>query len=184
MQFLIEIIDCLSSFVKSTNQHIVQRLIELDCIQCLLVLLSSIPIDAIDLCYSVLRCLRSFFLPQISYSIISHVDYSNPFLNPLPFVLLCDQDMCQPPVLTNSNMHENSQSTLNINSPVNILCHHVEQLDTLVRLLSTSSIGIQSAIIEILCCLCIDHERQKLLFEKQLVSIIMNLLCRHVQHIR
>ena len=174
---LIEIIDCISSFVKSANKSIAERLIELGCIQQLVSLLSSRS-DSIRLCESCLRCLRSFFLPKLPTATFSKIDYSNPFLHPLPFVLLCDPETHKPPSFVDPSRTSSSVSPMEPNSPIDILFEHVPCLDTLTQLLSTSPFA-QLAIVEILCCLCVDNDRQQQLMEKNLVSPILHLLVQH-----
>ena len=174
---LIEIIDCISSFVKSANKSIAERLIELGCIQHLFSLLASRP-DSISLCESCLRCLRSFFLPKLPTATFSKIDYSNPFLHPLPFVLLCDPETHKPPSFVDPSHKSPSVSSMEPNSPIDILFEHVQCLDTLTQLLSASKFA-QLAIVEILCCLCVDNDRQQQLMEKNLVSPILHLLVQH-----
>jgi hypothetical protein len=176
---LIELIDCLSSFAKSSNKTLVERLIELGCIEVLFSLFSSRE-DCPSLCESSLRCLRSFFLPQLSYSIMSKADYSNPFLSPLPFVLLCDQETHQPPSVESSPVAAGQLASMEQNSPVEILFDHLQFLDILVRLLSTSKLA-QLTVGEILCCLCVDNERQKQLVDREIVPAMMHLLVKNMQ---
>ena len=181
VELLIELIDCLSSFAKSSKKNILERLIELGGIQLLFSFLSSRS-DCVSLCESSLRCLRSFFLPQLSYSMMSKVDYSNPFLTPLPFVLLCDQETHQPPSIVLSEESSpvvGQQASMEQNSPVEILFDHVQFLDILVRLLSSSKLA-QLTVGEILCCLCVDNERQKQLLDREIVPAMMHLLVQNI----
>ncbi|CAF4465165.1 unnamed protein product, partial [Rotaria sp. Silwood2] len=186
-ELLIEIIDCISSFVKSNDKNIVNRLIELGCIQHLFTLL-SLEIDSINLCESCLRCLRSFFLPKLSSSssssttTFSQVDYSNPFLTPIPFVLLCDQDTHKPPSSITQSEQFSSTTELTSNeqySPIDILFENSQLFDILIRLLSVSK-SSQLSIVEILCCLCVNNERQKELVDKNIIPAIMHLLVENI----
>ncbi|CAF3499298.1 unnamed protein product [Rotaria sp. Silwood1] len=185
-ELLIEIIDCISSFVKSNNKNIVNRLIELGCIQHLFSLL-SLEIDSINLCESCLRCLRSFFLPKLSSSsssttTLSQIDYSNPFLTPIPFVLLCDQDIHKPPSLITQSEDFSSTTQIISNeqfSPIDILFENSQLFDVLIRLLSISK-STQLSIVEILCCLCANNERQKQLINKNIIPAIMHLLVENI----
>jgi len=180
-EILIEIIDCISSFAKSNNKNIVNRLIELGCIEHLFTLLTT-RTDSIHLYESILRCLRSFFLPKLSTTTFSKVDYSNPFLTPIPFVLLCDQDAHKP--LSLMTPTQKCPSTIHLisndqYSPIDILFSNAQLLDILIRLLSTS-ISAQLSIVEILCCLCINNERQQQLVEKDIIPAIMHLLIENI----
>lgn len=181
-ELLIEIIDCISSFAKSNNKIIVNRLIELGCIQQLFSLLSS-KNDSINLCESCLRCLRSFFLPKLSLpTIFSKFDYSNPFLIPIPFVLLCDQDTNKPLSLITQSQKFPSITQLISNeqhSSIDILFDNTQLLDILIRLLSTSK-SSQLTIVEILCSLCINNERQQQLVDKNIIPSIMHLLVQNI----
>jgi hypothetical protein len=179
-ELLIEIIDCISSFAKSNNKNIVNRLIELGCIQQLFSLLSS-KNDSINLCESCLRCLRSFFLPKLSLpTIFSKFDYSNPFLAPIPFVLLCDQDTHKLPSLI-TQTQQISSTLLEQYSPIEILFENPQLIDILIHLLSISK-SAQLSIVEILCCLCINNERQKQLMDKDIIPSIMHLLVQNIYH--
>jgi hypothetical protein len=183
-EILIEIIDCISSFAKSNNKNIVNRLIELGCIQYLFSLLTT-KIDSIYLCESSLRCLRSFFLPKLSTTTtttFSKVDYSNPFLTPIPFVLLCDQDTNKPLSLITQSQKFPSITQLISNeqhSSIDILFDNTQLLDILIRLLSTSK-SSQLTIVEILCSLCINNERQQQLVDKNIIPSIMHLLVQNI----
>ncbi|CAF1187409.1 unnamed protein product [Rotaria sordida] len=181
-ELLIEILDCISSFVKSNNKNIVNRLIELGCIQHLFSLL-SLDINLINLCESCLRCLRSFFLPKLSSTTLSKVDYTNPFLTPIPFVLLCDQDTHKPPSLITQTEQFSSTIQLISNneqySLIDILFENSQIFDIFIRLLSISK-PAQLSIVEILCCLCVNNERQKQLVEKNIIQAIMHLLVENI----
>ena len=168
-----EIIDCLSSFVKGNDKNIIDRLIELGCIEYLFTLLTT-RMDSIELCESSLRCLRSFFLSKLS-----EVDYSNPFLTPIPFVLICDQEAQKP--LSFLTGKENCPQSVLIepHSPIDILFANPSFLDILIRLLPTSK-SAQLSIIEILCSLCINNERQDQLVEKQIVPPMIELLVQNL----
>jgi hypothetical protein len=173
---LIEIIDCLSSFVKSNNKNIIDHLIELGCIEYLFNLLIT-RIDSIHLCQSIFRCLRSFFLPKLTN--FSKIDYSNPFLTPIPFVLLCDQDNHKPLSLITQTQKFPQSISNEQHSPSNILFTNPQLLDVLIRLLS-NSIFAQLTIVEIFCCLCINNERQQQLVEKDIIPAIMHLLVQNI----
>ncbi|CAF1226738.1 unnamed protein product [Adineta steineri] len=181
-ELLIEIIDCISSFVKSNNKNIVNRLIEIGCIQQLFFLLSSRN-GSINLCESCLRCLRSFFLPKLSTTMtFSKVDYSNPFLTPIPFVLLCDQDKHKPPSLITQTQKTSSTiqlTTIEQYSPIDILFENSQSIDILLQSLSLSK-STQLSIVEILCCLCVNNERQQQLFDKNCIPTIMHLLVQNI----
>ena len=139
--------------------------------------------DSSDLCESSLRCLRSFFLPKLSSTTtFSKIDYSNPFLTPIPFVLLCDQDIHKPPSLIDQSekFPSTSQlSSLEQNSSIDIIFENSELLDILIHLLSTSK-SAQLSIVEILCCLCVNNERQKQLADKDIIPAIMHLLVQNI----
>lgn len=180
-EILIEIIDCISSFAKSNNKNIVNRLNELGCIEYLFSLL-TIEIDSINFYESVLRCLRSFFLPKYSSTTFSKVDYTNPFLTPIPFVLLCDQDAHKPLSFINQSQKFPAIPQIISNdqhSSIDILFDNPQFLDILIRLLSTSK-SSQLSIVEILCCLCIDNERQQQLVEKNIIPAILHLLVQNI----
>ncbi|CAF3389016.1 unnamed protein product [Rotaria socialis] len=180
-ELLVEIIDCISSFVKTNNKTIVNRLIELGCIQHLFALL-TLGIESADLCESCLRCLRSFFLPKLSTKIFSKVDYSNPFLTPIPFVLLCDQDTHKPPSLITQPQKISSAtqlSSIEQYSPFDIVFENPQLLDILIRLLSLSK-SAQLSIVEILCCLCVNNERQQQLVDKNIIPAIMHILVENI----
>jgi hypothetical protein len=179
-EFLIEIIDCISSFAKSDKKILADRLVELGCIQHLFFLLSS-KSDSINFYESTLRCLRSFFLPKLSTT-FSKVDYSNPFLTPIPFVLLCDQDIHNPPSLINTTQIFPATlqlSSIEQNTSIDIIFDNSESLDILIHLLSTSK-SAQLSIVEILCCLCVNNERQKQLADKDIISAILHLLVQNI----
>ncbi|UJR09183.1 hypothetical protein I4U23_013431 [Adineta vaga] len=175
---LIEIIDCISSFAKSNNKNIVNRLIELGCIQQLFSLISSRN-DSIQLCESSLRCLRSFFLPKSSMITFSKVDYTNPFLTPIPFVLLCDQDAHKPPSLITQTPKLVQLISFEQYSPIEILFEIPQSLDILLHLLTISK-SAQLSIVEILCCLCVNNERQQQLIEKNFITAISHLLVQNI----
>lgn len=169
----LEIIDCLSSFVKCNDKNIIDRLIELGCIEHLFTLLTT-RMDSIELCESSLRCLRSFFLSKFS-----EVDYSNPFLTPIPFVLICDQEAQKPFLFLTGKEKSPSTVLLEPHSPIDILFANPPFLDVLIRLLSTSK-SAQLSIIEILCSLCINNERQDQLVEKQIIPPMIELLVQNL----
>ncbi|CAF1034108.1 unnamed protein product [Adineta ricciae] len=175
---LIEIIDCISSFAKSSNKKIVDRLMELGCIQQLFRLLSS-RTDSIQLCESSLRCLRSFFLPKLSSTMFSKVDYTNPFLTPISFVLLCDQHTQKPPSLTTQTPKLVQLPSFEHYSPIEILFEIPQSLDVLLHLISVSKCA-QLSIVEILCCLCVNNERQKQLVDKDFIPVIFRLLLQNI----
>ena len=173
---LIEILDCLSSLAKSNDKTIMDRLIELGCIEYLFTLLNT-RLDSIEFCQSSLRCLRSFFLPNFS-----KMDYSNPFLTPIPFVLLCDQEARQPLSLVSQEQQQLSTSQLPSSeqySSIEILFTHPQFLDLLIRLLPTSK-SVQLSIIEIFCSLCTNNERQKQLIDKQIIPSMIDLLVQNI----
>lgn len=183
IELLIEIIDCISSFAKSNNKIIINRLIELGCIQHLLTLLTS-ETNSISLCESCLRCLRSFFLPKVSTKVFSKVDYSNPFLTPISFELLCDQDTHKPPSLIVQSQKFPSNTQLISNeqySPIEILFENSQLIDILIHLLTISK-SSQLSIVEILCSLCINNERQIQLVEKNIIPAIMHLLLENINY--
>lgn len=173
---LIEILDCLSSMAKSDDKTMIQRLTKLGCIELLFTLLTA-RLDSIEFCESSLRCLRSFFLPNFS-----QMDYSNPFLTPIPFVLLCEQEarkplslLSQEPTLVPTSQLTSSEQ----HSPIEILFTHPQFLDLLIRLLPTSKTA-QLSIIEILCSLCINNERQNQLVDKQIIPPMIDLLVQNI----
>lgn len=170
---LIEIIDCLSSFVKSNEKNIIDRLIELGCIEQLFYLLTH-RMDSIRLCESSLRCLRSFFLSKFS-----QVDYSNPFLTPVPFVLICNQEAQKPLSFLTGKENCPQPILTETHSPIDILFANPSFLDVLVQLLSISK-STQLSIIEILCSLCINNERQNQLIEKQIIPPMIELLVQNL----
>jgi hypothetical protein len=101
--------------------------------------------------------------------------FSNPFLIPIPFRLLCDQNKHEPiSCLTQSETGASNDR----NSPVEILFENSQSLDLFVRLL-TKSKSIQTSIVEILCCLCINNERQQQIVEKDFIQNIMHLLVQN-----
>lgn len=177
---LIELIDCLSSFAKSSNKNLVHRLIELGCIQQLFVLLSTRH-ESVRLCEAALRCLRSFFLPKSSPTTFSKVDYSNPFLTPIPFVLLCEQDAHKPPSLMSQTPKLAATPTtvaFEPSLPIELLFGNAHSLDVLLQLLPVSK-AAQLSIVEILCCLCVNNERQQQLMEKNWIPAIIHLLVQN-----
>lgn len=109
---------------------------------------------------------------------MSKADYNNPFLTPLPFVLLCDQETHQPPSVESSPV-AGQLTSMEQNSPVEILFDHVQFLDILVRLLSSSKLA-QLTVGEILCCLCVDNDRQKQLVDREIVPAMMHLLVQNM----
>lgn len=174
-EILIEIIDCISSFIKSNNKNIGNHLIKLGCIEYLFSLL-TIKIDSIHLCESILRCLRSFYFPKL------FIDYSNPFLIPIPFVLLCDQDINKPlSLIIQSQKFSSITQTISNEQhlPIEILFKNTQFLDILIHLLPTSK-SAQLSIVEILCCLCINNERQQQLIEKDIIPSIIQLLVQNI----
>ena len=159
IDILIQILDCISSFAKSNNKNLINRLIELGFIEQLLNLL-TFQIDSNHFYESCLRCLRSFYLPKI---------YSNPYLTiSIPFILLGDHMKNEP------RSKENSFSSEKF-SPVDILFEHSQILEIFIRLLSISK-STQISIIEILCCACTDNERQKQIADKDFIQAIMHIL--------
>jgi hypothetical protein len=167
--------------VKSNNKNLVNHLIELGCIEYLFSLLNT-HIDSINLCETILRCLRSFVLPKFSSTTFSKVDYSNPFLTPIPFVLLCEQDSHKPLSLINQSQKFPSIPQLITNdhhSSIDILFENAQLLDILIRLLSLSK-SAQISIVEILCCLCINNERQQQLVERDIIPAIIHLLVQNI----
>ncbi|CAF1617498.1 unnamed protein product [Adineta ricciae] len=163
---LIQIFDCISSFAKSTNKNLTQRLIELGFIeQILLVLIDD---QQSKLFYeSALRCLRSFFLSK---------KFANPYLSPIPFILLCDQNKFEPK--SSSIIIDKSPSSYKL-SPVEILFSNSQSLDILHRLLSISK-STQISVLEILCCACVDNQRQQEIMGKDFIPMIMHLLIENI----
>ncbi|UJR37005.1 hypothetical protein I4U23_029713 [Adineta vaga] len=163
---LIQIFDCISSFAKSNDKNLLKRLIELGFIEQILFLLTNE--QQSKLFYeSSLRCLRSFFLSK---------KFSNPYLTPIPFILLCDQNKFEPISTIIPTDKSLSYSKL---SPVDILFENSQSLDILHRLLSISK-STQISIIEILCCACVNNQRQEQIMNKDFVEIIMNLLIENI----
>ena len=144
------------------------RLIELGFIEQLLNLL-TIQIDSNQFYESCLRCLRSFFLPKI---------FSNPYLTPVPFILLCDQHKHEP---TSLNSPLETSFTNDKYSSVDILFENPQSLDIFHRLLSISK-STQISIVEILCCACVDNQRQKQIVEKDFIQAIMHLLVENITY--
>jgi len=64
-------------------------------------------------------------------------------------------------------------------SPVEILFENSQSLDILHRLLSISK-STQISIVEILCCACVDNERQKQIVEKDFIQVIMHILVENI----
>ncbi|CAF1220225.1 unnamed protein product [Adineta steineri] len=166
IDILIQIFDCISSFAKSNNKDLIHHLIELGFIEQFLILLTN-KIDSKHFYESCLRCLRSFFLSKT---------FSNSSITSIPFIFLCDQ---------NKSDEKPSELQLEITlsnnkfSPINILFENSQTLDTLHNLLSISK-STQISIVEILCCVCVDHERQKQIVEKNFIQDIMHLLVENI----
>jgi hypothetical protein len=160
IDILIQILDCISSFAKSNNKNLINRLIELGFIEQLLNLL-TFQIDSNHFYESCLRCLRSFYLSKI---------YSNPYLTSIPFVLLGDQTKHETPSFSNEKF-----------SPVDILFEHSQILEIFHRLLSISK-STQISIIEILCCACADNEKQKQIADKDFIQAIMHILEENISY--
>jgi hypothetical protein len=107
------------------------------------------------------------------------MDYSNPFLTPIPFVLLCDQDIHKRPSLITQSPSILPLISNEPPSSIDILFENSQSFDVLIQLLSTSK-SSQLSILEILCCLCINNERQKQLVEKDIIPAIMQLLVQNI----
>ncbi len=166
IDILIQILDCISSFAKSDNQNLINRLIELGFIEQILNLL-TFQIDSNHFYESCLRCLRSFYLPKF---------FSNPYLTPIPFILLCDQNKHEPI----SYVSPTDKSFLNDKySPVDILFENSQILEIFHRLLLISK-STQISIVEILSCACVNNERQNQIVEKDFIQLIMRLLVENI----
>jgi hypothetical protein len=168
IDILIQILDCISSFAKSNNKNLINRLVELGFIEQLLNLL-TIQIDSNHFYESCLRCLRSFFLPKI---------FSNPYLTPIPFILLCDQHKHEPTSLI--SQPDNSLNNEKY-SPVEILFENSQSLDIFHRLLSISK-STQISIVEMLCCACVNNQRQKQIVDKDFIQAILHLLVENISY--
>ncbi|CAF2874751.1 unnamed protein product [Rotaria sp. Silwood2] len=166
IDILIEILDCISSFAKSNNKNLLNRLIELGFIEQILILL-TIQIDSNHFYESCLRCLRSFFLSKF---------FSNPYLTPIPFILLCDENKHEtiPSISQTKNFLLNDKYC-----PVDILFENSQTFNIFHCLLSISK-STQISIIEILCCACINNERQNLIVEMNFIESIMHLLVENI----
>ena len=162
IDILVQILDCISSFAKSDNEKLLNRLLELGFIEQLLNLL-TFQIDCNYFYESSLRCLRSFYLPKI---------FSNPYLTPVPFILFGDPNKHEP-----SSFITPPSTILPFEkpSPVDILFEHSQILDIFHRLISISK-SSQISIIEILCCACVDNHRQNQIVEKDFIQAIMHIL--------
>lgn len=110
---------------------------------------------------------------------VNKMDYSNPYIVPVPFILLCEQEN-QPfsPVLTNTTSGGTQRKFKQI-SIVETLFSQNLYVDTLIRLLSISKVA-QAIIIEIFSCLCIDNERQQALMERNISSILIQILVQNI----
>jgi hypothetical protein len=166
LDILIQIFDCISSFAKSNNPNLINRLIELGFIEQLLNLL-TFQIDSNYFYESCLRCLRSFYLPKI---------FTNPYLTPIPFILLCDQNKHEPILLVSQL---DKSFSLDQYSPVEILFENSQILEIFHRLLLISK-SAQISIVEILSCACVNNERQKQIVEKDFIQAIMQLLLDNI----
>lgn len=171
LDILIQILDCISSFAKSNNENLINRLIELGFIEQILNLLTY-QIDSNDFYESSLRCLRSFYLPKI---------FSNPYLTPIPFILLCDQNKIEPTTTTTSVSQIDPMTSNDKYSPVEILFENSQILEIFHRLLSISK-STQISIIEILCSACINKERQDQILEKDFIQPIIHLLVENISY--
>lgn len=165
-----QIFDSVSSFAKSSNKHVVGRLIELGFVEQILLLLTN-ESQPKPFYRAALRCLRSFFLSK---------KFSNPYLTPIPFILLCDQTKAESrsSVASPERLPPNQPD-----SPVDILFATPRSLDTLRRLLTISK-ATQIAVVEILCCACVDKDRQKQIVEKGFAQEITHLLVQNMFHER
>ena len=160
LPILIQILDCISSFAKSDNKNLINRLIELGFIEQIFLLL-NLQLDCKDFYQSSLRCLRSFFLPKI---------FSNPYLTPIPFLLISAENDYQ---ITSTYL---SQSNTNEKySPVNILFDNSQSLPNLQRLLAVSK-STQISILEILCSACVNNDRQNQIVAKDFIPIVLHIL--------
>ncbi|CAF1089778.1 unnamed protein product [Rotaria sp. Silwood1] len=166
IDILIEILDSISSFAKSNNKNLLKHLIELGFIEQILILL-TIQIDSNHFYESCLRCLRSFFLSKI---------FSNSYLTSIPFILLCDENKHE--TITCILQRENFLFNDNY-CPVDILFENSQTLNIFYRLLTISK-SIQILIIEILCCSCVNNERQNQIVEKDFIEFIMHLLVENI----
>jgi hypothetical protein len=117
--------------------------------------LLTFQIDSNHFYESCLRCLRSFYLPKI---------FSNPSSTSIPFILLGDHTKDEPITFPDEKF-----------SPVEILFEHSQILEIFHRLLSISK-STQISIIEILCCACVDNERQKQIADKDFIQAVMHIL--------
>ena len=164
VDILIEILDCLSSFAKSNNEKLLHRLIELTFIEQIFHLL-TLPIDCPRRFYeSSLRCLRTFYLPK------SPDNHFN--LTSLSFTLHTNQ--LQDEIRTKTFSLEQSR-------PIDLLFEHPYVLEIFARLLSMSK-SIQISIIEILCCACVNNERQNQLVEHNFIPTIANILIENLDY--
>ncbi|CAF1525762.1 unnamed protein product [Rotaria magnacalcarata] len=166
IDILVEILDCISSFAKVNNKNLLNHLIELGFIEQILSLL-TIQIDSNHFYESCLRCLRSFFLSKI---------FSNPYLTLTPFILLNDDNKHD--AITVLSQTESSLSNDKY-LPVDILFENSQNLDIFPRLLSISK-STQISIIEILCCACVNNERQNQIVEKDFIQSVMHLLVENI----
>ncbi|CAF3450277.1 unnamed protein product [Rotaria sp. Silwood1] len=166
IDILIEILDSISSFAKSNNKNLLKHLIELGFIEQILILL-TIQINSNHFYESCLRCLRSFFLSKF---------FSNSYLTSIPFILLCDENKHE--TITCILQRENFLFNDNY-CPVDILFENSQTLDIFYRLLTISK-SIQILIIEILCCSCVNNERQNQIVEKDFIEFIMHLLVENI----
>ncbi|CAF0778350.1 unnamed protein product [Didymodactylos carnosus] len=183
VDLLIQIIDCVSSFAKSNNKLIIERLTELGFIQQLLCLL-NMHNDSLTLCESCLKCLKSFFISKnnnANYQL--KTDYTNYYQQQSSFTLLCEQDSLKPPTTSpmqifNSFTPSSASATTNSRSPIDILFDNPSSIDCLLKLLPMSK-TIQLCVIEILTCACKNNELQLQLIQKDTIKTILHLLVQN-----
>ena len=157
VHLLIEILDCLSSFAKSPNEQLFNRLIELSFIEQLLHLL-TFSLDSQRFYESLLRCLRAFYLPKHHSNVLStslSLHSSNEFR-------------------TKSFVDERTHS-------IDLLFEHSQILAIFTRLLPLSP-SIQISIIEILCCACVNNDRQNEIIEQNFLPVILDILIDNLDH--
>lgn len=150
---LIELLDCLSSFAKSPNEQLFNRLIDLAFIEQLLHLL-TFTFDSSRFYESLLQCLRTFYLPKHQSTILTLYS-SNEYR-------------------TKSIVNERSHS-------IDLLFEYSHVLPIFTNLLSISQ-STQISIIEILCCACVNNDRQNEIIEQNYLPRILDILIDNLDH--